>query len=727
MKKHSGLPLSLSLIILLIAQQILTLQAPAQNLAGAGPVARSAQAYQGQSLAPSNNVTRKATDSQIFDAVTLDYEHLPFPAGTVIPLFGIKGGRVGSPEQGCPSIHYHSDPNLPSVRICRSVNAEGIRSAIIVEEGPYRDQNPQGCGHGRVEKKQAALEITVEGPSMAARATTATYRAKVKNTGEVDFDRGSVRVILAFDGVMFPFPNFFPLNAALRPGQEEDILVPLDLKAFEEDPDLGVGPFSVLEVDMTALGFLKDCREDVPQIGASVKLTTNVIDAGTGPAPDLKREFGFDFDSDDKRFKVMPVSDGKTVTGLALFKDGGLSFFRSDLRGGFTAGIGPVIQGRVDNGIVEDLDRDGWSDIIAVNNQSRSLSAFLQSGNGVFRPARSFVTGIDFARLISADIDGDDAPDIVGADSSGMMQVMKGDGQGGFTALPTWSPGLNRIDVLARGNFDGDAFDDVLVGANDPSGGSQLGVFHGSQDGILVFSQFFTFAGSYLRVATADLDGDGSDEIITAFGNSSLIDILDSGSGAVIISIQSAGANPVFVVAGDINGEGGFDLAVADRASNLVSIFLGDGRGNFFFAGIIPTPRPAGIILGDFNNAVVANGLDFLVFRKRDLQFRDSLQTAEADDDSAGVTVFLNGAEPVARPVVEQVDRRGKHLIVTCPGCAPGSKVLVDGVQKKSIAEPDGKLRAKKAAKKIKAGQTAVVQVESEGRFSEWFIFRQPD
>jgi hypothetical protein len=723
MRKNPGLPLSLLIIILLIAQQMFALHAPAQT--GQPP-----KSLQDRFLTASNNVTERDVDSLIFDAVILDYDHPPFPRGTIIPLFGIKGGSAGTPEQGCPSIHYHSNPNLPSVRICRPSDGAGIKPASIVEEGPYRDQNPQGCGHGRIEKKQAALEIEVQGPSMAARASIVTYMAKVKNVGEVDFDQGILQILLDLDDGLFPIPINHPISTALRAGQEEEIPVNIDLLEIEEDDEFG-GPFTVIHANVAALGILKDCRGEIPQIRASVRLTTNVLDAGSGPPPDYKREFGFGFNSTPEEFKVMPVYNGNMFTGLALFKDSGLSYFRSDSRGGFTIGVGPLIQGQVDNGAVDDFNRDGRSDIVAINNQSRSLSAFLQNNNGAFQPAKSSVTGIDFTKLVSADVNGDAAPDIVGADASGMMQVMRGDGQGGFTGLPAMSTGFDSSDAFIPGDFNGDEFADALVGANNPSGGSQIGVFMGDQDGNLGFSQFFTYAGSSLRVAAGDINGDGTDEIITAFGDTNTIDIRDAASGTVLFSFQSGDQPPVFVLATDLNGDGNSDVAVANQGSNLISIFLGDGSGNFFFGGNVQTPRPAGITSGDFNNDGNVNGQDLLVLRQGSGQsippFGEGPLATEADPDSAGVTIFLNGAASITRPVVEQVERRGKHLIVTCSDCAPGAKVLVDGAQKKTIPEPDGKLRAKKAFKQLAPGQSAVVQVESEGKFSEWFTFRRQD
>src|SRR5207302_249957 len=63
-----------------------------------------------------------------------------------------------------------------------------------------------------------------------------------------------------------------------------------------------------------------------------------------------------------------------------------------------------------------------------------------------------------------------------------------------------------------------------------------------------------------------------------------------------------SGAGPVSVAAGDFNGDGKPDLAVANTGSNTVSVLLGNGDGTFqaaaFFAAGL---NPQYVAVGDFN------------------------------------------------------------------------------------------------------------------------------
>ena len=94
------------------------------------------------------------------------------------------------------------------------------------------------------------------------------------------------------------------------------------------------------------------------------------------------------------------------------------------------------------------------------------------------------------------------------------------------------------------------------------------------------------------------------------------------------------GSNPTDIIAGDFNGDGAADLAVANSGANSVSVFLGDGRGGLrkppaspFAAG----PHPHLLAAGDFN--------------------RDGkLDLAAAAHDSNDVRVFLGDGEGRFRP-----------------------------------------------------------------------------
>ncbi len=63
-----------------------------------------------------------------------------------------------------------------------------------------------------------------------------------------------------------------------------------------------------------------------------------------------------------------------------------------------------------------------------------------------------------------------------------------------------------------------------------------------------------------------------------------------------------AGTTPVGLVAADFSGDGNVDLAVADRATNKVNVFFGNGTGSFSAGPVLAlSARPVAMITGDFN------------------------------------------------------------------------------------------------------------------------------
>ena len=110
--------------------------------------------------------------------------------------------------------------------------------------------------------------------------------------------------------------------------------------------------------------------------------------------------------------------------------------------------------------------------------------------------------------------------------------------------------------------------------------------------------------------AIADVNKDGNLDLIIANGGSGNVSVyLGDGKGGFTQAGGSpftAGQTPGDLAVADFNGDGNPDIAVAHHGVKLVSILLGNGKGQFMLAAGSPfnvesNPHPHGIAVADFN------------------------------------------------------------------------------------------------------------------------------
>lgn len=123
------------------------------------------------------------------------------------------------------------------------------------------------------------------------------------------------------------------------------------------------------------------------------------------------------------------------------------------------------------------------------------------------------------------------------------------------------------------GDFDGDGNQDLIV-VNTTS--NKFSFLRGNGDG--TFPSLVDYPTGVLpySVAAGDFNGDGIlDVAIASSGTDSIMVRLGNGDGTFgdIIEFQlDAGSEPHFVVSGNFNSDGQIDLAVANSASNNISL-----------------------------------------------------------------------------------------------------------------------------------------------------------
>ena len=113
-------------------------------------------------------------------------------------------------------------------------------------------------------------------------------------------------------------------------------------------------------------------------------------------------------------------------------------------------------------------------------------------------------------------------------------------------------------------------------------------------------------------MVAGDFNGHGTSDLAVARSV-----LPGNGDGSFASSVNyAAGQTPAFIALGDLNTDGKLDLAVANTISRDVSILLGKGDGTFSApANFTVAANPVWLVISDFNadgrsDLAVANGSD---------------------------------------------------------------------------------------------------------------------
>ena len=303
-----------------------------------------------------------------------------------------------------------------------------------------------------------------------------------------------------------------------------------------------------------------------------------------------------------------------------------------------------------------DINRDGHLDLVTADLWGYDLVLLLGDGLGGFNPAGEVDGDGEPTRLLLRDFNNDGRLDIVtNAKEESKIRIYLGDGAGGFISPATELPDLHNAQGMAAGDFNGDNNLDLAIPiffARPPNGtrvsiqlGDGKGGFHAgtefpvnnladsvavghlNKDGLLdlvvagaipenntgnfISTYLGDGTGRFVLKNTIDLgEGRLKGEITVGdFNEDGFLDVafpqgLDVGNGKVLLffgdgtgglragPVLTAGLDTHTVITADFNQDGHLDLAVSNSDDATVSLFLGDGTGNFTTASITSVVSP---------------------------------------------------------------------------------------------------------------------------------------
>lgn len=268
-----------------------------------------------------------------------------------------------------------------------------------------------------------------------------------------------------------------------------------------------------------------------------------------------------------------------------------------------------------------DFDNDGEIDLAVSTAHQNEVRVLFGDGQGGFTPPEVYYTDAGARGLVVLDCNGDGHDDIFITNRiAGNLSLLVNDGTGQFTVEPMDTDGSAETScAVADANNDG--FPDIFIGMfTNP----ELALLLGDGQGGFTLSDRVSVTGSPWMIATADLNGDGFADVASANSNGNRMAVA-FGDGAGQLSepthyTHSTLRFPLAIDLGDLDGDGDIDIVTSNYSGPTFAVFENDGAGNFSVASILPSPDLASCAIlhdrdndGDIDISGTDEGVDEIV------------------------------------------------------------------------------------------------------------------
>ncbi|MGA1867249.1 MAG: FG-GAP repeat domain-containing protein [bacterium] len=239
----------------------------------------------------------------------------------------------------------------------------------------------------------------------------------------------------------------------------------------------------------------------------------------------------------------------------------------------------------------KDFNQDRKADLAVVNNVSNDLSIFLCENDGTFTPGHTYVLEGEPRSVTCGDFNNDGKPDLAVINyisyyiSRVALFLGNGDDEGSFVEAGTYTAGMYSLSIQSE-DLNGDSKEDlVFVNLDEDT----ISILINTTPTVASSNFSFEPTLSYPvgddphALTVVDFDGDTVYDLVVANQGSDTISVMlgypnGTFTGASNYPVREA---PSSVVTGDFNGDGIEDIAVANEASDDMSILLGQGTGLF--------------------------------------------------------------------------------------------------------------------------------------------------
>ncbi|MEW6051619.1 MAG: FG-GAP-like repeat-containing protein [Candidatus Zixiibacteriota bacterium] len=228
--------------------------------------------------------------------------------------------------------------------------------------------------------------------------------------------------------------------------------------------------------------------------------------------------------------------------------------------------------------IAADLNGDNIPDLATANYWSGDVTVIMSVGNCQFANPVNYAVGEQPWSLVSADLDNDNDIDLAVANrQSDDISVLLNTGGGSFEPAMHYVAG-GEPNALCVADFDSDGFQDMaLADAGATSIGAVMVYFNNGDGTFRSPIYYFTVRGNRSIVA-ADFDGDTDQDLAVSNGGTGTVDVwVNDGTGAFVKTNSLAEPTAYDIWAADFDADGDADIANI----TVGALFVNDGAANF--------------------------------------------------------------------------------------------------------------------------------------------------
>jgi len=320
--------------------------------------------------------------------------------------------------------------------------------------------------------------------------------------------------------------------------------------SFPATPDVELTS-SHATVAVTSGDFNNDGRVDIAVVNQDASSVTAYLGDGAG---NFTNKGDFSVGSDPVA-AVAADFNGDLTDDLAVLSESSVYLLKSNGDGMFSP-FGAAIDTRGRGGVAIAAGRignsDNFVDLAISNADSDTLTVLFGNNDGTFQlPAsspRPLSVGDNPRELVIGQFNDDAAPDIAvisGTDVDTHVQLLFGDGSGGFTQEPADAAQFGAV-AIAAADADSDEKTDIVVASLGESGGGAGTVqLYCQQESVVCFSsgpgsasemagfqvQFPILNGQFSAIRAADLNGDAKPDLVVVSSDGSGIIILLNRTG----------------------------------------------------------------------------------------------------------------------------------------------------------------------------------------------------